>query len=328
METKHRNRSLFWPVVLIGVGIVWLLYNLDLITGSNISALFQLWPLLLIGAGLDLLFGRRYPVVGALFGLAVVAGLLTMTLAGPRLGLASSTELKTETFVAPSGLARSADLDFQFSSGRIQVQPLSGSENLLVATSVHSGRVEFQDNGTTNRSIRLSGPQNLGNPFSWFDTMGEQKWDVAISPDVPLDVNVGVSSGHADIQLYGLKVDSAEIRVSSGDTEVSLPSTGKAYPTRVRISSGSLLVNIPAGAETEIDSQISSGRLTFELPASSPVRFEVTNKSSGNVRLPARFELVQGGERDEGVWEAPGSDPSAPLIEIRISVSSGSVIVR
>lgn len=328
MEDRHNNRSLFWPVILIGAGLIWLLYNLDLISGVNISAVFRLWPLLLIGAGLDLLFGRRYPVTGALLGLAVVAGLITVTLAGPRLGLVSANELQTETFVAPSGLARRAKLEFQFSSGRIQVQPLSGSPNLVVATAVHSGKVEFQDSGTTNRAIRLNGPQHIGNPFVWFNNLGEQSWDVAISPDVPVDLDLGVSSGKAEILLSGLKVESAAILVSSGDTEVLLPATGKAYPTNLKISSGTLKVTVPAGAETVIDSQISSGRLTFEVPASSPVRFQVTHKSSGNVRLPERFQLVRGNERGEGVWEAPGTDPSAPLIEISVGISSGSVIVR
>ena len=327
MENKH-NRSLFWPVVLVGVGVIWLLYNLDLISGTNLSAVVRLWPLLLIGAGLDLLFGRRYPITGALFGLAVVAGLITIILAGPRFGLVSSPEMQTETFVAPTGLARRAKLDFQFSSGNIQLKPLSGSPNLVVATATHSGRVEFEDGGTTNRVIRLSGPQHTGSPFVWFNSLGEQTWDVSVSPEVPVDISIGVSSGQAEILLNGLKAESADIRVSSGDTEVLLPATGKAYPTNVRISSGTLQISIPAGTETVIDSQISSGRLTFEVPTSSPVRFEVTQKSSGNVRLPERFQLVQGGERGEGVWEAPGSDPSAPLIEISVGISSGTVIVR
>jgi hypothetical protein len=328
MEDKQKNRSLFWPVILIGVGLIWFFYNLGLITGVNISAVFRLWPLLLIGAGLDLLLGRRFPVLGALFGLAVVAGMITLALAGPSLGLVSSPDLQTETFVAPTGLARRAKLEFQFSSGNIHVQPLSGSPNLVVATAVHSGKVDFQDSGTTNRVVRLSGPQHTGNPLVWFNFLGEQKWDVAVSPEVPIDFDLGVSSGQADIRLTGLKVESAAIHISSGDTRVLLPSTGKAYPSNLSMSSGSLVVDISPGAETVIDSQISSGRLTFDLPASSPVRFEVTRKSSGSIRLSDRFELVQGDPRGEGVWEATGSDPSAPLIEISVAISSGSVILR
>jgi hypothetical protein len=158
--------------------------------------------------------------------------------------------------------------------------------------------------------------------------MGEQSWDVAVSPEVPVDLELGVSSGRSDVQLSGLRVESVSVQVSSGDTTISLPATGKSYQTQLRMSSGSLSVSVLPGAETVIESRISSGRLTYDLPASSPVRFEVARKSSGTVRLPERFQLVSGDADGEGVWEAPGSDPSAPLVEITVEISSGNVIVR
>jgi hypothetical protein len=328
MDNNRGKRSLFWPVVLIGVGIVWMLYNLDLISGVNLSAALQLWPLLLIGIGMDLLFGRRFPIVSALIGLVVVGGIVGMTLAGPRLGLVSSPELKTETFVAPADLARRARLEVQFSTGDNQIRPLAGTQNLLVATATHSGVVEFIDSGTTNRNIRLSGPRPESGVFIWPNFMGEQSWDVAVSPEVPVDLELGVSSGRSDVQLSGLRVESVSVQVSSGDTTISLPATGKSYQTQLRMSSGSLSVSVLPGAETVIESRISSGRLTYDLPASSPVRFEVARKSSGTVRLPERFQLVSGDADGEGVWEAPGSDPSAPLVEITVEISSGNVIVR
>jgi hypothetical protein len=328
MDNNRKKRSLFWPVVLIGIGVVWLLYNLGMISGVNISAALQLWPLLLIGIGLDVLIGRRFPILSALIGLLVVGAILGMTVAGPRLGLATTPELKTETFVAPAGLARRAKLEIQFSIGDNQIRPLSGTQNLLVATAVHSGVVEFSDSGTTNRNIRLSGPRPESGVFIWPNFMGEQSWDVAISPDVPVDLDLGVSSGNTNVDLTEMRVESASIQVSSGDTVVTLPATGKPYPTALQMSSGSLTVTALPGAETTIESRISSGRLTFDLPASSPIRFEVSRKSSGSVRLPERFRLVSGDADDEGVWEALGSDPSAPLIEITVEMSSGTVIIQ
>jgi hypothetical protein len=90
MDNNRNKRSLFWPVVLIGVGIVWMLYNLDLISNVNLSAAIQLWPLLLIGIGMDLLFGRRFPIVSALIGLVVVGGIVGMT--PPGIGLLSRAQ--------------------------------------------------------------------------------------------------------------------------------------------------------------------------------------------------------------------------------------------
>jgi hypothetical protein len=328
MDNNRKNRSLFWPVVLIGVGIVWLLYNLNLISGVNISAAIQLWPLLLIGLGLDVLLGRRFPIISALIGLLVVGAMLVMVMAGPTMGLVQSPEMKTETFVAPAGLARRAALDVQFSIGDNQIRPLSGTQDLVVATAIHSGVVEFSDSGTTTRNIKLSGPRPESGIFLWPNFLGEQSWDVAISPDVPVDLNLSVSSGNTDVQLGGMKIESASIKVTSGDTTVALPATSKSYPCELELTSGSLTISLPPEAMTVIESSVTSGRLTFELPLSSPVRFEVSHKTSGTIRLPERFQLVGGDAAGEGVWEAAGSDPSAPLIEITVDITSGNVIVQ
>jgi len=328
MDSNRKNRSLFWPMVLIGIGLSWLLYNLNLIGAANINAALRLWPVLLIGIGLDVLIGRRYPILSALIGLLVAGVILGLTLVGPQLGLVTTPDMQTETFVAPSGLARRASLEIQFSTGDNTIRPLAGTQNLLVATATHSGIVDFVDTGTTNRNIRLSGPRTESNILVFPSFLGEQSWDVAVSPDIPIDLDLGVSSGSTDVQLTGMRVESVSVQVSSGDTTVTLPATSKSYKSTLRLSSGSLSVNVLPGADTTLESRVSSGRLTFDLPASSPVRFEVTRKSSGTVRLPERFQLVSGKADGEGVWEAPGSDPSAPLIEISIEISSGSVIVR
>ncbi len=50
----------------IGVGVVWLLGNLGVLTTSSLVVLVRLWPLLLILIGLDLLFGRWSSAVGEL----------------------------------------------------------------------------------------------------------------------------------------------------------------------------------------------------------------------------------------------------------------------
>jgi hypothetical protein len=328
MDNTRKNRSLFWPLVLMGIGVTWLLYNLNLISAVNLSAVLQLWPILLIGIGLDVLLGRRFPILSALIGLLIVGGFLSMILAGPHLGLVKSPEMKTETFVAPAGLARNVNLDIEFSTGENQIRPLSGTQDLLVATAIHSGMVEFTDSGTTQRNLRLSGPRPAGGVFFWPSFMIEQSWDVAVSPDVAIDLNLEVNSGTTDVDLSDLKLQSASIQVGSGDTSLTLPATGRSYQSTLRLSSGSLAVIIQPGAETWLESRISSGRLSFDLPSTSPIRFEVTRKSSGTVRLPERFRLVSGEAGEEGVWEADGSDPSAPLIEITVEISSGNVIVR
>ena len=64
-ETKRRRGSLFWPLLLIAVGVFLLLNTTNIVQGSPWQTLLQLWPLLLIVAGLDTIY-RQEGLVGAI----------------------------------------------------------------------------------------------------------------------------------------------------------------------------------------------------------------------------------------------------------------------
>ena len=73
-KTYHlQYRSFFWPVLTIGAGVVWLLINMNIISTENLRILYDLWPILLIIAGLDVLFVRKLAFIGALLALLVIA---------------------------------------------------------------------------------------------------------------------------------------------------------------------------------------------------------------------------------------------------------------
>ena len=81
LETTEKPRArrrlyrggLFWPVILITVGVLFLLKNFNVLTGDVGSTLVQLWPLLLILIGLDSLL-QGHGLAGPVFliGLGVV----------------------------------------------------------------------------------------------------------------------------------------------------------------------------------------------------------------------------------------------------------------
>lgn len=68
-----RGTNLFWPVILIGLGGIWLATVLGLAPNTSHAHVFFLWPLLLIGLGIILIFGRKSIWVSLIAALLIVA---------------------------------------------------------------------------------------------------------------------------------------------------------------------------------------------------------------------------------------------------------------
>ena len=81
-----KERSLFWPFVMIATGFVWLMVNLGKIPTDNLWALTQIWPYLLMALGVGLIVRSFWRSAGVLFsGLIVLAAVLAIYFA-PQFG--------------------------------------------------------------------------------------------------------------------------------------------------------------------------------------------------------------------------------------------------
>lgn len=142
MQEENRNyqyRSLFWPIMLIGVGVFWLLSNLGVLPEVNFRFLLRLWPVALIAIGFDILFARRYPWLGALTGLGAVALVIALVFLAPSLGIEPSGDLKTLNFDEPVGNAQEASITLDLERYPTTVEALVDSNALIEKpNSIHS----------------------------------------------------------------------------------------------------------------------------------------------------------------------------------------------
>jgi len=106
-SVKYRGgyRSLFWPIVLIGIGVVWLLGNLGILTGANLVVLFRLWPLVLIVVGAVKREWLAVTPVGSMLvvGAAAIAGpwWLTAALGANAMALATVARFQPDAVARP-----------------------------------------------------------------------------------------------------------------------------------------------------------------------------------------------------------------------------------
>src|SRR5258708_32217980 len=127
----RRVRSYFWTLLLIGGGVVWLLNNFGILTGANIVALLQLWPLLLIVGGFELLFGRTQPQLARVLGIGTLAFALAFMFVGPVFAV-GRIEVKTQQFTEPLGATPPANIRLRPAPPHTtQTPPTTHSSNLL-----------------------------------------------------------------------------------------------------------------------------------------------------------------------------------------------------
>ena len=81
-----RPRSFFWPFFLIGAGVVWLLVDLGKIPTTNLWALANVVPYLLLVLGVGLILRARWPMISMAISALVVIAMLLAILFAPQLG--------------------------------------------------------------------------------------------------------------------------------------------------------------------------------------------------------------------------------------------------
>jgi len=86
VQRPRRRPSIFWPLILITVGVVLLLNNVGVIEGDMWGTILQLWPLLLIAIGLDGVY-RGEGLVGSTFMIGIGAVFLLANLGYLRLNV-------------------------------------------------------------------------------------------------------------------------------------------------------------------------------------------------------------------------------------------------
>jgi len=226
------RRSLFWPVLLMGAGVLLLLSNLGYFPSSGWVVLWRFWPLALIALGVDVLIGRRT------LGGAIAGGILIFLLLGMALGFAFFAEqipflielgkpvaLQFESVAYPVAGLESAHITIDWTSAPGTLRALQDSRNLIEADVAYRGELAFKvdPNGDHVEVILDSFLQGISYGGVNFDDR-DAKWEVYLSPAVTLDLWLDAGSGSGDYDLRDLNISYLELDSGSGSIKLSLPS--------------------------------------------------------------------------------------------------------
>jgi serine/threonine protein kinase len=322
---ERRYRSVFWPLLMIGVGALWLLKSLDILPQINLSLFWRLWPLYLIVIGLDMITGKRSQTANTIIGAAGAVLVLGLVMFGSLFGPQATGAAQTRDITTPLGAAERATIEMELRGGDIVLYALEDSANLLEGELTYAGDLNFAAGSTTSeeRLVRLR-VNDMSTPFSFFGSAWPT-WDIGLTPEIPLNLALRSGAGDADLDLRGLSLSRLTLERGAGDIDVILPDSAGAYVAELQGGAGDASIDIEEGATIErltlhtgagdttltlddnvaLTADIASGigDIEINVPDDAAIRLEST-AGIGDVSVPDTFEPIRAdGERQ--VWQTP-----------------------
>ncbi|MCA9902796.1 MAG: hypothetical protein KC547_02975 [Anaerolineae bacterium] len=322
-----QSNSTFLALILIGVGVIWLLGQFNILSGASFAVLFRFWPLILVAIGVNLLLGRGRPQLSLLIGIVTVAIFLVLMLIGPSVGLAQVPEVEEQQFSDALSGVESATINLDLSVAETTITAATDSNNLIDADLRYLGDVRFETSGTDRRDVRLWTEGSVSTigffnfwPFAANDQ--ELRWDITLSPNVPLALDINGGVGKNTIDLSGLDITSLDINGGVGETYVTLPATDTTYTASIDNGVGRTEVTIVSGAALNLNIKGGVGEVMIDIPEGAPVRLEATHGLGGVDLSGAGLDLIRQGD-DTGEWETASYADTNVADRILITFNGG-----
>jgi len=280
--------------------------------------------------------GREGPVRTALPLAALLAAGVSSTVA------AQSYRTLVETRRVEAG--RPLRVNVEFAVGELLVHPAEGSRTyrvgLTYAENAFTPRVRF-DAAEGLLSVGLEGERhtNVGH-----DGLSDQRLDLALPRDVPLDLSLTFGALEGEIELGALALRSAEIRTGASESVVtfSSPTTGTCERLEFQVgaaefvasrlgNSGCRVIELSGGVgEMELDLsgerlagvtrlivKVGLGEVRLLVPEAVGIRLD----SDRFLASVSRAGLVRQGS----VFVSPGFDRAEAKLELQVDAALGSV---
>lgn len=273
-------------------------------------------------------------------------------------GVSAEEAIKQGQFSAPLEGAESARVRLDLSVGETMIAPLTDSENLIEADLTYVGEIHFTAESAPDApSVRVVSLSQAAGASDWFRSffgwIGSRKtlkWDIQLSPNVPMDLDIRAGVGESRIDLGALRVTALHLSGGTGEIDVTLPATdgcaatisGGVGETRFTIPDGANIdltlrvgtgeSDIFFGENVNVTAEISGGigECKLHIPEGAAARIEA-KLGIGGARVPARFARLGGSDAgigSHGVWQTVNYDAAERKINVKFTGGIGELKVK
>jgi len=220
----------FWGVLLTAVGVVLLLQRLGFWPASALRQI--VWPLVLIGLGAWVLWAamtRREPT--------------------------------TEGVTIPREGVERARVAIKHSAGRLRVGAGAAPDALLSGTFAGGVRQRVvRDGSTAEIELRVAAGAE---PWTAWTTAGGRSggmlWDVALSPEVALELSIDSGASETTLDLSELEVTDLRVATGVGAAHIRLPAHAGRMRARINTGVGAATIRVPDGVAARIRAESGLG---------------------------------------------------------------------
>ena len=283
-------------LVLVVVGAVLLMNTTGYLPWSVWESALRFWPALLVGLGLQVAVGRRFPGLA----LAALAILILAAMTPYSGGWISSDGNKNWSLELKPAIFR-LELSLDAPSLELNVR---GDGNLNVRQPALAASVDLEwDNvepDTTNEEISETLRATI-RPRVTGNRSGKQHWDVALNPSLATSMSVG--GGVSDLSIDTTSMYLETLNVASGVAKINLTCGLSGKETRVNVTGG-------------------VGNITVNVPEAAGLKVTLT----GPLSLISDYSK-QGMVKTGNFWATPGFDGATTKVTVFVTCGAGRVDV-
>ena len=301
----YRNRGLLIPLLLIAIGAIVVLANVGVLSSDVLLRLGDLWPLLLVILGLQLILNHTMPRQQAtLIGLGATVVIVIAAVAYATLAPATNFGTRQANFSDRLAGLTAATLDLGYSGATVAIK---GGTNL--DDSLYRAHVEYPgtDDPPTISLDHQSGTLAIDerSSFSPLRLFGAARRHAVITLTDRIPWTIKISGGAANDHLDLRRLQLAKVEISGGASglEAQLPSP-----------KGTVLIDISGGLSN----------LTLRAPTGAQWRVAVSGGVSG-LRINGSSYAAIGGDFEQ---QSPGYASASDRFDIEISGGASHVDVR
>lgn len=296
LDSILRGEGLVGSIFVIGIGAALLSSTLGFLDITVWELVLALWPLLLIAIGLDIALGRRSRVcslVAVFIFLLVLIGSIWLLFSPIH-----ETQVGDDIYQPLEG-ASQAHFTIEPNVGTLVINSHDDVDVLIEGEVRLARREKLSSDFNVVDGIATFTLRSKGFGFYYFPSEKQPwTWNLALNPDIPLDLEVSLGFGTLRIDLSGLKINQLDVNVAVGETRLILPDEG-IFQARVENAIGST---------------------TIILPSSMAMRLLI-DTGLGTVRVPGDFQ------RQEDEYTSPGYNSAENRIDLVVQQSIGIVRV-